>query len=228
MLVVEDNPVNLLVVIEMLNRLGCEAERATDGQMGVDVAEETAFDLILMDISMPRMDGLEATRLIRAGKGPNAKTPILALTAHALADNRRDFYDAGMTDVLTKPLSYEHLNRVMSRTLSVENGGRAAATNTAMHELEFLLGTDGASVVMDKAVADMRAGLDKIEQVMAQNAALSNVEPLAHRLRGSAGLVGLTVLHDLFTELELSARSGASDRVQVLVGQIGEELGTMA
>ena len=83
-LVIEDNEINRLVAREMLTDLGAKVAEATDGSAGVEAAGRDAFDLILMDISMPRLDGVEATRRIREGTGPNRVTPIVALTAHVL------------------------------------------------------------------------------------------------------------------------------------------------
>ena len=83
-LVVEDNEINRMVAREMLERNGCVVTEAVDGQDGVRAAEADAFDLILMDISMPKLDGTAAARMVKSGHGPNAGTPIIALTAHAL------------------------------------------------------------------------------------------------------------------------------------------------
>ncbi len=112
-LVVEDNEINRLVVGDMLRAAGHAVTEAQDGRAGVDAADAHRFDLILMDISMPRMDGLEATRRIRTGDGPCRDTPIVALTANALLHEVSIFRDAGMNETITKPISRRSLERAL-------------------------------------------------------------------------------------------------------------------
>jgi signal transduction histidine kinase/AmiR/NasT family two-component response regulator len=104
-LVVEDNKTNRLIVRKILESLGAEVETAEDGAAGVEAAQHGAPDLILMDVQMPGMDGLEATRLIRALPGRVASTPIIALTANVLDHQQRAYLDCGMDGVVGKPIS---------------------------------------------------------------------------------------------------------------------------
>ncbi len=104
-LVVEDNPTNRLIATKLLENLGAAVETAVDGYAGVDAAARGGFDLILMDIQMPGIDGVEATRRIRALGGVAADTPIVALTANVLAHQRQAYLDAGMDGVVGKPIA---------------------------------------------------------------------------------------------------------------------------
>jgi CheY-like chemotaxis protein len=104
-LVVEDNPTNRLIATRLLEHLGAQVETADDGRMGVDAVARASFDLIFMDIQMPGMDGVQATRLIRAMPGPASTTPILAMTANALQHQTDAYLAAGMNGVVSKPLS---------------------------------------------------------------------------------------------------------------------------
>lgn len=104
-LVVEDNPTNRLIATKLLENLGAAVETAADGYAGVDAAARGGFDLILMDIQMPGIDGLEAARRIRALGGAAAATPIVALTANVLAHQRQAYLDAGMDGVVGKPIA---------------------------------------------------------------------------------------------------------------------------
>jgi PAS domain S-box-containing protein len=104
-LVVEDNATNRMIATKLLEQLGAQVATAVDGYTGVEAAADGGFDLILMDIQMPGIDGLEATRRIRALGGAAAATPIVALTANVLAHQRRAYLDAGMDGVVGKPIS---------------------------------------------------------------------------------------------------------------------------
>jgi PAS domain S-box-containing protein len=104
-LVVEDNATNRMIATKLLESLGAAVETAADGYLGVEAAERGGFDLILMDVQMPGIDGLEAARRIRALGGAAAATPIVALTANVLAHQQRRYLDAGMDGVVGKPIS---------------------------------------------------------------------------------------------------------------------------
>ncbi len=114
-LLVEDNPTNRLVARRFLERLGCEVAEANDGLHGVQMAAHRPYSLILMDVQMPKLDGIAATRQIRTGNGPNRNTPIVALTASALDDDRQRCASVGMSGFLTKPLKPQDLLAELSR-----------------------------------------------------------------------------------------------------------------
>ncbi|MBS1830174.1 MAG: PAS domain S-box protein [Acidobacteria bacterium] len=118
-LVVEDNAVNRLVAGKMLERMGCVVSFAGDGLDAVEQVESgEAFDLVLMDCQMPKMDGLEATRRIRAGGERTRGVPIVALSAGVLAEEKHACYQCGMDEFLAKPISVEELHRVLGHFLT--------------------------------------------------------------------------------------------------------------
>lgn len=106
-LLVEDNPVNVLVAENMLKKFGCEVVTASDGRQAVELYCRHVFDVILMDCSMPIMDGFEATRKIRKAEAARGANPvhIIALTANAMKEDRERCLEAGMDDFLPKPIS---------------------------------------------------------------------------------------------------------------------------
>jgi PAS domain S-box-containing protein len=104
-LVVEDNATNRMIATKLLQAMGAEVATAEDGYLGVEAASGGGFDLILMDVQMPGIDGLEAARRIRALGGPASRTPIVALTANVLSHQRAAYLDAGMDGVVGKPIS---------------------------------------------------------------------------------------------------------------------------
>jgi CheY-like chemotaxis protein len=117
-LLVEDNPINQKLAGTLLGRLGFTYELAENGREAINAAEAKAYSLILMDMQMPEIDGLEATRRIRAGNGPNANTWIIALTANAMQSDQEACREAGMDDFLSKPFSREALATVIDRGLN--------------------------------------------------------------------------------------------------------------
>jgi CheY-like chemotaxis protein len=118
-LLVEDHPVNQMIALEMLKALGLEVLTADDGAQALERCEATPPRLVLMDLQMPVMDGLQATRRLREmqQQGRLPGFPILALTAHALASDREMALAAGMDDYLTKPIVFETLRRALARWL---------------------------------------------------------------------------------------------------------------
>jgi CheY-like chemotaxis protein len=107
-LVAEDNRVNQVVIQKMLERAGHRVTIAANGKIAVETLEKKPFDVVLMDIQMPEMDGLEATRVIRA-RERGSHIPIVAVTAHAMAHHRNLCLEAGMDDYVTKPLNEKEL-----------------------------------------------------------------------------------------------------------------------
>jgi signal transduction histidine kinase/ActR/RegA family two-component response regulator len=117
-LLVEDNPINQLVANGLLEKAGCSADLATDGVDAVEKAHSGGYDLILMDMQMPRLDGLGATRRIRSL--PLASQPvILAMTANAFEEDRQQCLAAGMNDFLSKPLAFETFKAALARAASL-------------------------------------------------------------------------------------------------------------
>ncbi len=115
-LLAEDNPVNREVALSLLDDMGLQVDTAVNGLQAVERAKAAHYDLVLMDMQMPQMDGLQATRALRALPGW-ARTPILALTANAFDDDRRACIEAGMTDFISKPFEPDRLYAVMLRWL---------------------------------------------------------------------------------------------------------------
>ena len=116
-LVMEDEEINQMVAQEFLEEVGCIVTLAGNGQEGLARAGEESFDLILTDMQMPVMDGLDATRAIRQLPG-YASVPIIAMTANAFAEDRNNCLEAGMNDFITKPVDPEVLFAVMLHWLS--------------------------------------------------------------------------------------------------------------
>jgi CheY-like chemotaxis protein len=115
-LLAEDNPVNQLLAQELLRRDGHDVVTAGDGRQALEALGRERFDVVLMDVQMPEMDGLEAARAIRGGLVPGVPRdiPIVALTAHALHGDRERFLEAGMDDYVSKPIDVEEVYRILA------------------------------------------------------------------------------------------------------------------
>jgi CheY-like chemotaxis protein len=120
-LVAEDNAINQKLAVALLKKMGHEATVAGDGQEAVQLWERGGFDMILMDVQMPEMDGTEATARIRAKeKQTGAHIPIIAMTAYAMTGDRDRYLDSGMDEYITKPVSYKRVEQAIARFFSIE------------------------------------------------------------------------------------------------------------
>jgi two-component system, sensor histidine kinase and response regulator len=236
-LVVEDNPVNQKVAQKFLERLGCTVCVVADGKEAVDATARARFDLILMDMQMPVMDGIEATRAIRAAESGGARTPIVALTANVLAGQFQSCLDAGMDDVLAKPLEAPRLREVLERF-----GLRGPAGMAAVAPLEDT-GPSLAPAPLDIARLASLAGDDTafMREILATfrasaAAALAEMQRAlpaldrdrlrrsAHKLRGASENIGAARLRDLAALIESEAPAGAIDQLTRTLAVLSAEL----
>jgi signal transduction histidine kinase/CheY-like chemotaxis protein/HPt (histidine-containing phosphotransfer) domain-containing protein len=225
-LVADDNAVNLKVACAMLLKLGYDVRTATDGREAVEsVAQASAGGLrlgaILMDVNMPDVDGLQATRQIQAAWGP-ASPPIIALTAAASAEDRARCEAAGMNDYLTKPLHVAALALALEKWVGGEPAQPAAAAVPAepaslgplmdFGRLQEFKDFDDEEQTMTREVialfmADAPQRLAAVEQaLMAGDAA--ELAKAAHALKGSAGNIGATAIQMACSSLEADAHDG--------------------
>ena len=130
-LVVEDNPINQRIAEKMLVRLGYRVDTANNGYEATERIGRTRYDVVLMDCQMPEMDGYEATARIRALEARIARTPIVALTANAMAADRERCLAAGMDDFLSKPLTLKGLESMLVRYVAAADARTAASSTTA-------------------------------------------------------------------------------------------------
>ena len=194
-LVVEDTPANQIVARAVLEKMGHEVEVAIDGGEALVAAKTGNFDVILMDVQMPTMDGHEATRRIRALGGAAGRVPIIALTAFAGEVDRELALAAGMTDHLSKPIRATDLVAMIEKTLMRE---AAAAPLTpaaglldikALVELREAVGADSFVQLSSTCQQDAVVSLAEVESAMATGD-VARLRKAAHRLSGLFGQFG--------------------------------------
>ncbi len=222
-LVAEDNPINFAVASEMLQRLGLQVDHAPDGRIAAHLAAATPYDLILMDMQMPLMSGLEATRAIRQ-QGLH-DLPIVGLTANAFASDREACLEAGMSDFVAKPISRAKMTGILAKWLP--QGGRTAMTLPASSHLAPPPVDDGLVLVDQGVRAELarEIGGDLLDELTRQfwpdatrstaeaARALQDGEPdLAlrelHTLKGIAGTLGFSAFEAASRAAEAAIRSG--------------------
>jgi signal transduction histidine kinase/CheY-like chemotaxis protein/HPt (histidine-containing phosphotransfer) domain-containing protein len=221
-LLAEDNPTNRHVATRMLTRMGHTVDAVEDGGLAASAAAEGDYDVILMDMMMPEVDGLTATRMIRSGEPPCRDTVIVGLTANALPSDRAACEAAGMNGFVTKPVTMERLRAVLEQTTpaAVSVSTRPAAADSMMldgaflHRLAHDIGPDGVAemirIFLDEAPARMMA----IQRAMADGD-IRTVQRAAHALAGAACNVGLTRLADAAGALQKSNGGSGPDDASV-------------
>ncbi len=194
-LLVEDNPVNRQVAVGFLRRLGQEPVVAGDGVEALRAARERRFDLVLMDMQMPNMDGIEATRRMRRLEGWTATVPIVAMTANASDEDRRLCLEAGMTDFQSKPISLSQLAalvRSVRPSATQQPDPRAAGAGVPterQRELIDVLGEEAFGELLDSFFADAVAILSNLADAMREGDP-SGLDRMLHSLKGAAANVG--------------------------------------
>ena len=226
-LLAEDHPLSQDILFEMLEDLGCEVDIASDGAEAVACARDRGYDLILMDMQMPELDGLAATRAIRALPG-HRDTPIVALTANAFAEDRQRCLDAGMNAHIAKPVTPATLAAALGRWLAdldVPGAGVPVVDSELGLALTGIAGVE-VPAAMRRSPGDLaeygallRRFVDMHGQDMAQlrrHLAAGERDAahiLAHNLKGIAGLVGARRIAALADDIVQGLRAGAESGV---------------
>lgn len=211
LLVADDNPVNQQVALRMLEKLGCKADIAVNGEEAVDMHADACYDLILMDCEMPKLDGFQATEKIRAAERTGQHTPIIALTACTAQGEREQCLAAGMDDFLSKPIRPQILRETLARWLpQVAAAVEETPSSGCIDELDVvrdMFGNDFSEL----AALYRNDSPPRIEKLHDANATgnLAMVAKIAHAFSGSSASIGASGLSALCKELELRAKAGA-------------------
>jgi CheY-like chemotaxis protein/HPt (histidine-containing phosphotransfer) domain-containing protein len=225
-LLAEDNSINQRVALLMLDRLGYRADLAGNGGEVLDALRRQPYDLILMDVQMPGMNGLEATRRIRAELPPDRQARIVAMTANVLPEQREACVAAGMDDFLQKPVDFADLRAALERA------GREDAKEVSFdpQQLESLrrLGALSGQPILQEVVAsyqletprrleELRSALDRADR--------PGLAFLAHSLKGSSAQIGAARTAALLRELERVAPEASTTELALLLAELEIEVG---
>jgi hypothetical protein len=241
-LLAEDSRANQLVATTLLTRVGFRVDVAENGLQAVAAVNRRSYSLVLMDLAMPEMDGLEATGCIRALPGKRGRIPIIAMTANVLADDRQRCLDGGMDDYLPKPIDrrrlYETLVRWLDSSATTSSSGLppSAVTDSAIAadaHVPAPAGAGTAAPVLDEdAITALERDLspelmpsvvqtfldEAAERIEAIRLAVAEGDAAAageqgHALKGSAATFGALALRDVAYAIERAGRGGAQDAV---------------
>ncbi len=215
-LLVEDNEINRIVAREMLEAEGHSVTLAHNGREGVDLSATTAFDLIFMDISMPVMDGRTATRKIRKGNGASANTPIVALTANAMAAEQEDFKADGMNGILTKPLSRSALRNVLStQQPQSQTGDASLVSHEHSAEAREALGEEAFVKLRGRFIREVEDLVRWLQSDETHD--YLEIAAMAHKVAGSAAVFGAIRMREELKSIEIAANEGDNATIERVI-----------
>ncbi len=241
-LLAEDSPANQMVVVSMLEKVGCHVDVANNGLEAVVAAKNLPYDLILMDVRMPEMNGLEATRGIRAFPDPVGAVPIIAMTANVMKGDRELCLREGMDDYLAKPVIRKALLSTIQRWLGMAKGGgletnrveESAFSDSVLLDEAVLTqlaadtGVDLVPGMVDTFLGELDTRLSHIERAINDDD-LQRAGDEAHTVKSGAGTFGIPLLQKAAQNLEALCKDGdplavreAFERVQELARRAGE------
>jgi CheY-like chemotaxis protein/HPt (histidine-containing phosphotransfer) domain-containing protein len=245
-LVAEDNTTNQKVALRMLEKMGCHADAVSNGREALAMVNRIRYDLILMDVQMPEMDGYVATAEIRRLEKPQGRrVPIIAMTAHAMSGDRDCCLAAGMDDYISKPVAYDHLAGVLERWLAAgasagqEEANQDASAPSPASQQAFVIDRlreiaagdrDVERELVQTFVDDIESSLTAIQSALAQGDAVQAAR-LFHRLAGASGTMGADGLAVLCREAEQGALAGTfsvvTERLAEITRKSGEQRGSL-
>lgn len=232
-LVAEDNITNQEVIVGILKKLGFHSDAVVDGAQAIHSLEFTPYDLVLMDVRMPVMDGLDATRRIRDPQSSvlNHSIPIIATTANAMRSDWELCKEAGMNDFVPKPIDPEELLRAIERWMGAEIAPPSApvmqaptAESTAVYDraglLKRMMGDPSlTAMVTSTFIADIPRQLLTLKSLLEHHDAHA-AGRLFHSIKGAAASVGGECVRVLAFEMEKAADNGDMDTVNARIGEL--------
>ena len=235
-LLAEDNHINRKVAVNLLQRANYKVDAVENGRLAVEALQRTPYNLILMDVQMPEVDGFEATKMIRDHEGAARHTPIIAMTAHAMKGDRERCLEAGMDDYISKPLEPDQVFATIQRWTQFTSPARTGKTKPLVAIQE----SDAPLVDMQTALPRFNGDREMLVELLQQFSAqlpddilklthaveLGNskeLHHLAHNLKGAAATFSVTRVTSLALEIETVAREGKTQEALNAIGEINGE-----
>jgi PAS domain S-box-containing protein len=239
-LLVEDNVVNQQVASEILKSAGMQVTIAGNGKKALKALEEGSFDIVLMDVQMPEMDGIEATRIIR-NDDKYVKLPIIAMTAHAMSGDRERFLEAGMNDHTPKPIDPESFFATIARWIDKKDtSGDVSVDTVRMQKFdalpEKLEGIDvnnalkrimGNKALLRDILLDFCSAFNDAEnriKSLIDAGKMEEAEALVHNIKGAAGNIGASKLHHVAAEYDDKIRKNQTGAFKKMHNRFAQEL----
>lgn len=228
-LLAEDNAVNQKVALRLLDQLGYRADVASNGLEALEALEQQPYDVVLMDVQMPELDGLDASRRMCERWPAETRPRIIAMTANAMPEDREACFAAGMDDYVAKPIRPNELAVALSRARPLEGTGTPSAEGagatldaSAVASLRELGGEAFLAQVIDTFLSDAPALVATLRTTY-EEGDTEGLRRAAHTLKSNGQTFGAGRFSELCRELELRARSGELDGGAELVDRIGRE-----
>ncbi|MGH2868121.1 MAG: GAF domain-containing protein [Solirubrobacteraceae bacterium] len=231
-LLAEDNAMNQKVALRLLERLGYRADVASNGLLALEALEQQPYDVILMDVQMPELDGLDASRRICERWPPESRPHIIAMTANALPEDREACFAAGMNDYVAKPIRADELTAALKRAQPLRNRGAGSNQSeisletAALQNLRDLGGVEFLTEVVDVFLADAPPLITSLRSSL-EREDTEELRRAAHTLKSNGSTLGAMTFAELCRTVEQHAKDGRLDAVSPLVDQIEQEYRTL-
>ena len=234
-LLAEDNQINKKVAMSILKKLGYSADGVGNGKEAVEALELIPYDIVLMDIQMPELDGIEATRIIRdpSSKVKNHNIPIIAMTAHSMKGDKERCIKSGMDDYISKPVDINQIGKMLKKHLSLKKSKekspgpvKKVAQTKIFNWNNMLFRFEGdeefIKEVLLEAIEVTPQHIKKLRYLLKKG----NIEALkfmAHSMKGGYINIDAAILKDIAIELEKAAKESALEKIPSLIDRMEEE-----
>jgi CheY-like chemotaxis protein len=231
-LLAEDNRVNQKVATRLLEKLGYEIDVAENGRIAIEALEKQPYDVVLMDIQMPEMDGVEATKAIRSQWPADEQPRIIALTAHALEGDREHYLAQGMDDYISKPIQIDKLIESLYKCVPIKTAAPNAVMNAKFNqlfdasELQALMGDDAQKFLetllpiyveeAESSLSNIQEALEKEDPIQLKNA--------IHSLKGNSANIALSQIVSMCQKIEMLDFSDSQSEISSLIEQISHSI----
>jgi len=231
-LLAEDNLINQKVVIRTLNSAGYEVDAVMNGEQAVRAHTQNHYDLVLMDVQMPDVDGFAATKMIRALKDPKNKVPIIAITAHALVGDRERCIEAGMDEYVPKPIVAREIIRLIDHFMKIDYSDdiklKDEVYDLRLFDFERLKQISLGDAVFEKDLlgdylVDAEQKLQSLRELHLSGEVMKIVD-IAHTLKGSSYSVGAKLVGDEALGVELSAKNNDLENVEERLTKLAKSI----